>query len=232
MELEKGAEFGWGSAPMTPADCQAYVNKVVRSQWSRKRYGKQTIKVVYSPQAHRGRACKYTGTIWVGGKNPKSMTTRYLLHEIAHIIKTDHHEAGHGISFCATYLELVKHFLGKQFHDVLRDSFKYQGVRYRPKAVRAKRVLTEEQRAVLVARLAKAREVKSANAAIKEAEVEIDKLRPWLQTYRDSLERTSDDRQRDDLANKIHLVDSRIGSLHAKVGNLKYAIYKSKGLVG
>jgi putative metallohydrolase (TIGR04338 family) len=81
------------------------------------------------------------------------------LHELAHTIVSRHYlrvdAAPHGWQYCAIYLDLVMSMMGKEAHDALKASFKAHKVRYTEP--RAKRVLTEEQREVLRARLAAGR---------------------------------------------------------------------------
>lgn len=93
-----------------------------------------------------------------------------FLHEIAHMIhrrekdSPEHAKidpswrtrkgyfAGHGWRYCMIYLQLVRLFLGKADYDMLRHKFKEGRVRYRPP-----RVMSPEQRAAAVERLAKMR---------------------------------------------------------------------------
>jgi putative metallohydrolase (TIGR04338 family) len=84
-----------------------------------------------------------------------------VLHEMAHLLafrKYGTNIAGHGWQFVSTYLDLVLRIMGKSAHDDLLKSFKNHKVKF--KEPRAKRVLTEEQREILVARMAKARAAK------------------------------------------------------------------------
>ena len=81
-----------------------------------------------------------------------------ILHEMAHIISKRHYGwdiSGHGWQFAKTYLDLVRAILGVNAYTNLKESFRSNKVKYN--APRAKRELTEEQRAVLVARMAVAR---------------------------------------------------------------------------
>lgn len=99
-------------------------------------------------------------------------TKMILLHELAHLLDDleEHRErnrlawsvrlntprrAGHGWRWAAIYLDLVRNVLGVEVHDRLRAAFKANRVRYT--APRAKRVLTEEQKTQLYARLTGAR---------------------------------------------------------------------------
>ena len=226
------------------AEMQAFVNKVLRSQWFKTQVAKGRMtnrKVVckHWPNAHHGKAGmdyatgKYT--IWVGERRRSSCYHMYYtLHELAHIVEPANSEAAHGIAFAATYVSLVHHFMGADASKALKERFRHHKVRFAPKAVRAKRVLSEDQKEALRDRLAKAREVKQANAAIRKAEEEIEGLRPWLQTYRDAhacAVRVENQERVDELAHKMALVEGRIATLHAKIGNVKYALLKDKGMI-
>lgn len=86
-----------------------------------------------------------------------------VLHEISHLIVSSRKHAFHGWKFCEVYLDLVRHCMGKEVHDRLKAEFKARNVKFT--APRAKRQLTEEQKAVLRERMAKARAAKLAKAA-------------------------------------------------------------------
>lgn len=150
----------------------AYVKKVESSAFVKRKYrnarwpiqvfmgrsgGKATdYLVVHDPDGYRiGRSGQII-TLGVWARQPA-----VILHEIAH------HYAGlgyaHNWRFCAVYLELVKHFMGKDAHDALRAQYKAHRVKFT--APRAKREISPEQREALVARLAAAREAKALKQA-------------------------------------------------------------------
>lgn len=110
---------------------------------------------------------------------PKQMRKEWIvLHELAHII---HHriqdegdvglsweerptrQAGHGYQWASIYLHLTKVMFGTKTADGLKLAFRNGKVRYN--APRKRAPLTPEARAVLVERLATAREAKAAKAA-------------------------------------------------------------------
>jgi len=144
------------------------VERFVKATLARKRvqddFPRATRVYKYVPDVTDGRgrrracavgSCEIRMPVW-------SRTELIVLHELAHImINREHGDrdtiASHGWQFCAAYLRLVLHVMGRQHHDALKASFKAHRVRFTKP--RAKRELTPEQRAALVARMAAARGV-------------------------------------------------------------------------
>jgi Spy/CpxP family protein refolding chaperone len=95
-----------------------------------------------------------------------SRSKAVIIHEIAHHCADEAYGvsdvAAHGWQFAATFLELATHELGAESGDALKKSFKEHRVRYR--APRQRKPLTPEQRAVLVERMAAARDAKAHRA--------------------------------------------------------------------
>lgn len=123
----------------------AFIEKVERDKWFRRTYGRWTFRI----SDGRGTSIARGG----GGRLnlPRwSRTPMVMLHEIAHNVVGAHH--AHDWVFAATFLRLVRHFMGKDVHDRLRASFRTFRVRY--KAPRPARTLSPEARAALCARLA------------------------------------------------------------------------------
>lgn len=144
----------------TVADVEAFADRVLRSAVARKiSGGYRGVRV------GDGRRCRAAS----GGPSkiviPRWARTQWVvLHELAHTLHLRNHprEAFHGWRFCSIYLQIVRAFIGKAAHDSLKQQFKELGVKYRePK----KRVLTDEQKAALRARLAAVRAAKAARAA-------------------------------------------------------------------
>lgn len=144
-------------------DVERYVKRVIRSKfWDQQVNGRCHVPRIGDG---RGRRSAY-------GNSGEVVFPRWarfpmvILHELAHtaICRTHHHSrvAAHGHEFAAMFLKLVSRFMGTQVHDELKASFKAHGVRFRPKR---KRVMTEEQRQVLRARLANARTLAAARRA-------------------------------------------------------------------
>lgn len=126
----------------------AFVEKVERDAWFRRTYGRWRFRI----SDGRGTRIARGGGGWLN--LPRwSRTPMVMLHEIAHNVAP--YACHHDWRYCAIYLRLVRHFMGREVHDVLRAQFREHGVRYkRP------RVLSPEQRAVLVERLARLRAAK------------------------------------------------------------------------
>jgi len=82
--------------------------------------------------------------------------TDIIIHEACHTISMREYDriAYHGWEFCAVYLEVTLSILGEDAYSALLKSFRKHGVKFKKPV---KRVLTEEQRAALVARAAVAR---------------------------------------------------------------------------
>lgn len=79
---------------------------------------------------------------------------RTILHELAHHV-TSGGDPGHGWEFCANHLTLVRFVQGKETHDLLRQSYRDHGVRY--KKQRKRRPMSVEEKAEFAARMAAAR---------------------------------------------------------------------------
>lgn len=159
------AALNRAAGPMTYKEVTALVDKVFASSYTRRKYGERRIdnlrrdtEVVWT---HGG---ANAGPVWGGYELRFGVWTRQpaiVLHEISHLVAGVSQQ--HGWKFCAVYLDLVRHFMGKEAHDKLKASFKAHRVRFT--APRAKREISEEQRAALVERLAVARAAKAAMVA-------------------------------------------------------------------
>jgi len=112
----------------TVLEMQGFVDVVVGSRWFIKHWGKNRIKVMDG--RGRRRACGGYGYI----KMPVwSRCMLYILHEVAHAIKDRWpiKESPHGRDFCKRYLKLVKHYMGKAAHDVLKKAMREKKVKLR-----------------------------------------------------------------------------------------------------
>lgn len=90
---------------------------------------------------------------------PKWSRRRWvILHELAHCLAPWSEQ--HSWRFCQMYIALVSRFLGRAAAARLRAEFRRHRVRYTQP--RAKRLISPEQRSILVARLAAYREAKAA----------------------------------------------------------------------
>lgn len=127
----------------------AFVEKVERDQWFRRKYGIRRINVTDGRGRRNAGATVYGNTILM----PRwSRTPIVTLHEIAHLCAP--REVQHGWQFAATMLELVRHFLGADVHRVLRQCFRDGKVRYKKPQTR---IMTEAQKQALRERFARLR---------------------------------------------------------------------------
>jgi putative metallohydrolase (TIGR04338 family) len=147
---------------MTIDECYDYTRRVLDSAYVRRRWPHATttarlIQVV--PGRNGGHAGRRWGTPFIS-LGRWARTEYIVLHEIAH------HLAGldrqHDWQFCDTLLNLVRHFLGRDAHDALRDQFKAHKVRYRAPV---KRPVSDERRAELAARMKALNAARAASAA-------------------------------------------------------------------
>lgn len=81
-----------------------------------------------------------------------------IIHELCHEWSDFFSIAGHGREWCALYLATVREVLGERWHLRLKGAFDVLGVKYR-----AKREISDEQRAILRERLAAARAAKQGS---------------------------------------------------------------------
>ncbi len=154
-------------------ECQAFVDKVVASDWLHREFAATApwVKIVVEDGRGRRSACAYT----IGNRISMPVWSRsraIVLHELAHHVVDDTYRrdykrrqhthgskaeytppAAHGWEFAACQLALVRHFMGVKEHDELREAFRKHKVRYK-----ARRVLSPEQRAASAARFAAMRE--------------------------------------------------------------------------
>ena len=93
-----------------------------------------------------------------------------VLHELAHTIcQREHNDAtGHGWQYCAIYLTLTLHAMGREAHDVLKAAFKENRVRYT--APRKRKPMDPARKAELVARLAAYRAAQKETAPVMRPE--------------------------------------------------------------
>jgi|JI10StandDraft_1071094.scaffolds.fasta_scaffold751137_1 putative metallohydrolase (TIGR04338 family) len=171
--------FGWWYSPkselMTIEQCQAFIDKMLASEWLRKQtdlgvgFLRRTGVTVIPGRgganaAFDDRYGTAYGFITRTTKGPsisvgvQARQPFILIHELTHLLHPSQAHAAHGWKFCEIELRLVRHFLGKEAHDKLKAEFKAGKVRFTKP--RAKRELTPEQKAVLIERMAKARAAK------------------------------------------------------------------------
>lgn len=142
-----------GRPVLGEAGIQALVKKVENSPYVIKNFGMVTHKVSMKREGARTSHAFRNGTLHF---SPRACDYT-VIHELAHSYAV-RDNGGHGWLFCATVLDLARHFLGQEFHDALKQSFKNNNVRFT--VPRAKRQMTAEQREAAAQRLAAARETR------------------------------------------------------------------------
>ena len=114
----------------TVPEIEAFADRVISHEWFKRRWPSvHYIEVKDGRGARVARGFRY----WNGGgiKMPKwSRNRAIVLHEIAHII-TPNTYASHGPEYARNFLDLVRHYLGKESAEQLRASYKRHRVKYR-----------------------------------------------------------------------------------------------------
>lgn len=147
----------------TVPQIERYVKKVSEKATIQRRYKRFLTRniIVRDGRGRLSAGGDYSG-IWM----PVWSRTEYLvLHELSHTLtqrKYGQKVAGHGWQYAAIYLDLVRFALGVEAFESLKESFKKHKVRFSEKKTRQ---ITDEQRKVLIERMAKAREAKGKKAA-------------------------------------------------------------------
>jgi putative metallohydrolase (TIGR04338 family) len=147
------------SEAMSIAECQAYVDKVLRSAYVMRKYPTRSGEPRRIHVEH-GRGGGYATAGWNGSIISLGVWARQpvvILHELAHHIAGLSHS--HDWKFAGVFLDLVRHFMGAEAGDTLKAEYKEARVRYRQPV---KRPITPERRAALVEQLAAARAKKAA----------------------------------------------------------------------
>lgn len=156
----RGKKFAYGDIKAV----QEYVNRVTASAWFKRQWGGMHVRVEHNFRAKAARGGRWAITL-PGGK--WAWTEEVVLHELAHSIQSEvhgfHRVQGHGREFAAIQVALVQHQMGKANADALKAAFRKHKVKFTKP--RPKRVLTDEQKAALVERLAAARAAKMGVAA-------------------------------------------------------------------
>jgi putative metallohydrolase (TIGR04338 family) len=136
-------------------EIQAYVDRLTASAWWKRRYPERKITVV---PKHHGAATAWSWRSRI--EMPRwSWCEAVVLHEVAHIAtdrKYGSSAAAHGREYARTFLELVRHKMGKDAGADLKASF----TEHRVKHSLPRKPMSEEQRAAAAERLATARAAK------------------------------------------------------------------------
>lgn len=138
-------------------DIERFIKKQLARKAITRRYPDATRRVEVGDGRGRRAACA-----WGDWKISIPLWARHevvVIHELAHIVTNRHFGsygvAAHGWQFCSVFLDLVRFIMGREAHDALKGSFKKYRVKF--SKPRARKPLTDEQKAALAARLAEAR---------------------------------------------------------------------------
>lgn len=145
------------------AAAQEFASRVARNRWVIKKLGK--LAIVVEPSYGRGGAHASGRTIRVSEYYRCKLI---ILHEMAHCYVTYRYHrkaAWHGPEFAQTYLTLVRLAMGRAAEKELAAAFKAGGVR-----TRAKKVLSPEAKARLLARLGRHNPVAATPSSVPEPE--------------------------------------------------------------
>jgi len=140
----------------TVKDIERYCKKIIRSTWFIRHFGNHSFRV------HDGRGRRNAGG-WHGWGGLEitlplwARCDRVILHELCHGLTIN---PPHGWSFAKHYMELVRHFMGKDAYKALKAAYKEHHVRTRPKGTR---VISPEARQKGIEALRLYRERKAAS---------------------------------------------------------------------
>lgn len=115
----------------TLQECQLVVDRIVRSKWWLKQFGPRAFGDV---RVRDGRGRTSAGAFRHSIKLPRAHRDLITIcHELAHVVNIRHGDAwpDHGVTFCQTYLTLVRKWAGKDFEAELRQYFLEGGVKFR-----------------------------------------------------------------------------------------------------
>lgn len=136
-------------------EMQTYCDRLTGSAWFSRRWSVTKIVV---QRGREGTSAWANAMRRIINMPTWAWTEDVVLHEISHILTERKYGkvAAHGREFARTYLELVRHQMGKEHGDRLRDSFRQHKVKFtKPRAP-----MTPEQREAAAERLAAARAAK------------------------------------------------------------------------
>ncbi len=128
-------DFSSGHRLETMEEIEAYVAMMLSHEWFRRHFRSigDHIDVSDGRGSRRAKAfCTQNRMSF-----PKWARSRMnVIHEVTHMVVSDAVSA-HGWQFCATYLDLTRHFMGEERYKQLREAFRTKKVRYKqPKTVK------------------------------------------------------------------------------------------------
>lgn len=138
-------------------DVEKFCDKVTSSCWTQKHFGPRNKVVVKDGRGTRNAFARS----WMINIPLWARSSDIVLHELAHVFVQ--RKPPHGPLFAAAYLKLVKHFMGKEAHTALKQAFRKNRVKTK---IRAKRILTNEQKEILRERMVKARAAKITKSSL------------------------------------------------------------------
>lgn len=112
----------------TIQETRAFVNKIVKSAWFKRRWPRRSLAGVYIKDGRgtRNATGSNTGTL----NFPRwSRFPLVICHELAHVV-TSSARRSHGRVYCHNYLAIVRHVMGKEASDELKRCFKEGKVKY------------------------------------------------------------------------------------------------------
>lgn len=115
----------------TVQECQLIVDRIVASKWWQDTYPQGVVRVCDGRGCRRAFATHHDITL---PRAHRDVIT--ICHELAHVINLRRQWRGlylpaHGITFCATYLDLVRRVAGSKLEEELRQHFLDGGVKFR-----------------------------------------------------------------------------------------------------
>lgn len=117
------------------ADVQAFVDRIQRSRWFKKRWPRMLRIIVLDGRGRRRGGGKYRGLGMGTIKLPRwTRSSYYILHELAHVLTTRMYglrAADHGPEFCSIYMALIKRWMGPDAAALLRSAYKSSRVKWR-----------------------------------------------------------------------------------------------------
>lgn len=149
------------SGRFTMFDCHAYLTKLIDSAWFKRRWPRvrsDRLNLTTTTGAGRANVSFANMEITLGEGDRTDWMCLWMISYFCARAQYGDDIAWHGWEFCAVFLELVEHQMGRDAAAALTAEWRDRKVRYR--APRPRRELSPEQKQAAVARLAAARSAK------------------------------------------------------------------------